>query len=39
MREALAAAGDGDVEARLDLAQVLVERAAQIGEARRCQTG
>jgi hypothetical protein len=31
--EALAAAGDGDVVGGLDLAQVLVERAAQVGQA------
>ena len=31
-REALAAARDADVERGLDLAQVLVERAAQVGE-------
>ena len=32
-REPLAAARDGDVERGLDLAQVLVKRAAQVGEA------
>jgi hypothetical protein len=31
-REALAAAGDRDVERGLDLAQILVECAAQVGQ-------
>jgi hypothetical protein len=35
--KALAAAGYTDVERRLDLTQVLVERAAQVGEAADCR--
>jgi hypothetical protein len=33
-REALAAAGDRDVECGFDLAQILVEHAAQVGQVR-----